>query len=121
MGSIIELNDTLQLTSEQGFPVELDLVKHKQKPFTASDFAGRVFEFRSKPDIRVFQQMPVRVFLVENIEGKWLYWGLVQVLAVTHDYVKKTTAGKYKIIYLYTPEEMAQAWSLLDRRPEEKY
>ena len=28
MGSYIELNDTLQLTTEQGFPKELDLKKH---------------------------------------------------------------------------------------------
>jgi len=35
MGSYIEFNDTLQLTTEQGFPAELDLEKHLQEPFRA--------------------------------------------------------------------------------------
>ena len=34
MGSIITLNDTLQLTLEQGFPAELVYETHTQKPLT---------------------------------------------------------------------------------------
>lgn len=121
MGSKIELNDTLQITREQGFPIELDLEQHKSIPFTAGQFEEKVFEFKDKSDIRVYQQVPVRNFLVENRDGKWIYWGLVHVLEVTHDYVKQTTSGKFKIIYIYTPEEMEQAYNLTDRRPDFKY
>lgn len=115
MGSIIEINDTLQITREQGFPAELDYKKHKKKPFTAKNFKGRIFEFRNKSKIRAYQQPPVRNFLVENKNGKWLYWGLVHILEVSHDYVKQTTSGKFKIVYIYTPEEMKQAHNLIDR------
>jgi len=118
MGSFIEINDTLQITKEQGFPKELDYEKHRAKPFIAKDFEGKVFEFRNKPKIRVYKAPPVRNFLVENINGKWLYWGLIHVLEVTHDYEDQMTSGKFKIIYIYTPEEMKQAHKLTDRRKE---
>ena len=121
MGSHIETNDTLQITSEQGFPSELNFEQHKKKPFTARDFEGKVFEFRNKEKIRIYHAPPVRVFLVHNINGKWLYWGLVHILQVVHDQVKNTTSGKFKIIYIYTPEEMKQAHWLIDRNIETDY
>ena len=49
MGSLIELNDTLQITTEQGFPAELDLEKHKANPITLQDVKDKVFEFKDKP------------------------------------------------------------------------
>lgn len=115
MGSIIETNDTLQLTTEQGFPTELDYEKHKAKPFTAENFKDKVFEFKDKPKIRIYHQPPVRNFLVHNIDGKWLYWGLVHITEIIHDNIKQTTSGKFMIIYIYTPEEMKQAHQLIDR------
>lgn len=118
MGSKIELNDTLQITRDQGFPAELDWVQHQTSPFTAEQFEGRIFEFKNKPGIRVYQQAPVRNFLVENREGKWAYWGLVHVLEVTHDYLAQTTSGKFKIVYIYTPEEMDKAHDMIDRRAD---
>jgi len=121
MGSFIVMNDTLQITSAQGFPKELDYEKHKVKPFIAEDFAEKIFEFKDKPKIRIYQQPPVRNFLVQNIDGKWLYWGLVHVIEVTHDYLKQTTSGKFKIIYIYTPEEMKQAHKLIDRNKKTDY
>jgi len=45
MGSFVEINDTLQLTKEQGFPQELDLEKHLKNPYAAKDFENKVFEF----------------------------------------------------------------------------
>ncbi|MFH0952185.1 MAG: hypothetical protein V1838_03255 [Patescibacteria group bacterium] len=121
MGSIIEVNDTLQLTSEQGFPEELDYEKHENKPIRAEDFSDKIFEFKDKNKIRIYHAPPVRNFLVHNIDGKWLYWGLVHVLEVTHDNIKQTTSGKFKIVYIYTPEEMKQAYKLIDRRKETDY
>lgn len=121
MGSFIELNDTLQLTAEQGFPKELDFEKHKQKPLRAKDFEGRVFEFHDKSEIRFYKIPPVRNFLVQNINGKWLYWGLIHVLETTCDYQNKKTSGKFKIIYIYTAEEMQKAHSMIDRDNETDY
>ena len=121
MGSTVITNDTLQIAEEQGFPAELSLERHQEKSFTAEDFKDRVFEFKNKEGIRVYQAPPVRVFLVENREGKWIYWGLVHVLEVTHDQVAKTTSGKFKITYLYTPEEMLKAHDLIDRNPKTRF
>src|SRR3990167_11393637 len=106
MGSIVELNDTLQLTKEQGFPEELDFEKHKKKPFMAEGFEGKVFYFSNKKGVRIYKAPPVRNFLVENKDGKWLYWGLVHILEVTNDYERQLTSGKFKIIYIYSSEEM---------------
>lgn len=121
MGSYIETNDTLQISREQGFPVELDYEKHSEKPLSAFDFEGKIFEFRNKPDIRLYQAPPVRNFLVQNIDGKWLYWGLVHVIEVVHDNIKKTTSGKFRIIHIYTPDEMRYAHRLIDRNKKTDY
>ena len=104
MGSYIELNDTLQITIEQGFPKVLVLEKHQENPFRAEDFAGQVFEFKDKPDMRIFHPAPTRVFLVHNIDGKWLYWGHCEIIEQTIDAQKKTTSGKFRIIKIYSPE-----------------
>jgi hypothetical protein len=122
MGSFIEINDTLRITKEQGFPAELDITKHLQTPYDFNDFDGKVFEFKAKPSIRIYKQPPVRNFLVEDLDGKWLYWGLCYILEITHDYVKGETSGKYKIIQLNTPEQMKQAFKIADYgRPELNY
>ncbi len=121
MGSFIETNDTLQISKDQGFPSGLSLEVHLKSSIKLGDFKGKIFEFKNKKDVRIYQAPPVRNFLVENIDGKWVYWGLCHVLEVTHDYIKKTTSGKFKIIYINTPEEMKQAFKLTDQRPEFDY
>ena len=121
VGSFIELNDTLQLTAKQGFPTELEINKHLEEPFRLDKFRNQVFTFSGKPAIRNYHQPPVRVFLVQNIDGKWIYWGLVFILSVTHDYLAKTTSGTFQLIYLYTPAEIKQAFKLIDQRPEFDY
>lgn len=120
MGGLIEINDTLQITREQGFPTELDYENHKMTPLLASNFGGREFDFQ-KPGIRIYKIPPVRNFLVENRDGKWLYWGLIHIVEVKHDYINGTTSGRFKIVYIYTPEEMIQAHLLIDRRPEVQF
>ena len=122
MGSFIEINDTLRITKEQGFPAELGIQRHLENPYTFADVEGKVFEFTAKEKIRVYKQPPVRNFLAEDLDGKWLYWGLCYVLEVHHDYVKGVTSGKYKIIRLNTPEEMKQMFELAGfNRPELNY
>ncbi len=121
MGTYIETNDTLQITREQGFPKELQYDRHLIKPFTADDFKDVIFEFKDKPNIRIYHRPPVRDFLVENINGKWLYWGLIHIIEIKHDYIKGTTSGKYKIIYINTPEEMEQAHKLIDRNKDTNF
>lgn len=121
MGSFIEMNDTLQLTKEQGFPQELQLEQHLKHPFTAADFTEKIFSFHDKKDIRVYQIPPTRNFLAENRDGKWIYWGMVHIVELTYDYEQKTTSGKFKIIHLYSPEEMKKAYKILDMRPGKDY
>ena len=121
MGSYIETNDTLQITREQGFPKELDYKKHLLNNYTAKDFEDVIFEFKDKANIRIYHRPPVRNFLVENINGKWLYWGLVHIIEIHHDYIKNTTSGKYKIIYINTPEEMKTAHNIIDRNSDTQY
>lgn len=118
MGSFVELNDTLQITREQGFPEELDYEKHKNNPIKLEALEGKVFEFKDKKGVRIYKMPPVRVFLVQKIGEKWLYWGLVHVLEILNDYAGQTTSGKFKIIQIYTPEEMKEAHKLIDGRPE---
>jgi hypothetical protein len=87
MGSSLELNDTLQITTEQGFPADvLDLQRHQIQPITIADLGGRRFTFQGKPGARFFQLDPVRVYLVHNVNGKWLFWG--------HAFVQDQTIAK---------------------------
>jgi len=121
MGTLLEMNDTLRLNKAQGFPTVLDIDKHLAKPYTAELFANRIFEFKDKMRLRIYQVPPVRNFLVETIDGEWIYWGLIHILEISHDYLKNTTSGKYKIIYIYTPEEMKQVFNLTDRIKDNNY
>ncbi len=95
--------------------------KHLANPFKVEDFKDKVFTFKDKKDLRIYHTPPVRNFFAQNINDKWIYWGLVHILEVTHDYLHKTTSGKFKIIYINTPEEMKQVFKLTDQRPEFDY
>ena len=55
---------------------------------------------------------------VKEAGGKWLYWGLIHIIEVKHDYINKTTSGKFKIIYINKPEEMEMAHNLIDRNKD---
>jgi len=122
MGSMIELNDTLRISKEQGFPDFLNIEKHIGQPYGFEDVEDKIFEFRAKDKIRVYQQPPVRNHLVEDLNGKWLYWGLCYITEITHDYVNGVTSGKYKIVQLNTPEEMKQHFKLVHfANPEQDY
>ena len=113
MGTMVEINDTLQLTTEQGFPKLLMRDKHLKKPISLESVASRTFKFQNKPSARMFQLDPVRVYYVHNIDGKWLFWGHVQIQSLT---IQKNlaagapwkgdwiTSGTYRIDTLYDPE-----------------
>jgi hypothetical protein len=118
MGSFIEINDTLRINKEQGFPDFLEINAHLQTPFTLKGVEEKVFSFKDKPDIRIYKIPPVRNFLVEEVDGKWIYWGLCHILSVSHDYINKTTSGTFKIIYINNPEEMKRVFELTDQRDE---
>lgn len=120
MGSYLEFNDTLQITTEQGFPKELDLEAHLKEPLKAEDFAGRIFEFYNKPNMRIYHPAPVRVFLVHNIESKWLQWGKVHILEQTISAETQTTSGKYKVVHIYEPEYMRMK-NLFDVDEDKRY
>lgn len=114
MGSPIEINDTLNITREQGFPSDvLNRERHSAQPVQLADVAGKVFPF-SKPDARIYHLPPTRVYLVENIDNKWIFWG--QALMQSQTISKQleadgswvegnwVTSGTYSIIKLYDPE-----------------
>lgn len=114
MGTFVELNDTLQLTTAQGFPADIfDFAAHSRKPVTLDQVRDCVFKFHNKPSARIFQLDPVRVFYVHNIDGKWLFWGhvLIQSLSIEkaigvdgtwngNDWV---TSGTYRVENVYDP------------------
>jgi hypothetical protein len=115
MGSSVEMNDTLQLTAEQDFPADiLDRDAHCKHPVRTEDVAGTLFAFKDKPNPRIFQLDPVRVYFVQNILGKWLFWGRIYVQGQRID--KRlapdgswkvgdwVTSGTYKIIDIYDPD-----------------
>ena len=114
MGSMIEINDTLQLTADQGFPADiLDRGAHCKQPVQLGDVAGRLFSFKDKPNPRLFQLDPVRVYFVQNIRAKWLFWGRIYLqsqkiekkLAPDGSWKEGdwVTSGTYKIIDVYDP------------------
>jgi len=108
MWSYIEINDTLQITTEQGFPVEiLDLKMHQKNPVKLEDVQNRVFSFENKSKARIYHPAPTRCFLVQNIDGKRLYRGKIIITEQTIKWEKREeqiTSGKYKIIQIYDPE-----------------
>lgn len=111
MGSYIELNDTLQITTQQGFPDDLlSLARQQQGKINVDAIKGKVFAFKNKPGARLYHTSPTRCFLVHNINGKWLYWGKILVIEQTIAQTKKgpVTSGKYQITQVYDPEYQKQ-------------
>lgn len=104
MGSKLELNNILQVTTEQGFPPELDLARHRRTPLTAADFEGQVFAFHDKPGERFYQSAPLVCSLAHNIDGRWLFWGKIAVIEQTiHSGEQPTTSGRYRIVEIFPP------------------
>lgn len=115
MGSNLELNDTLLINTAQGFPSDiLNREDHVRKAVRLEDVATKIFQFRDKDGARIFHLDPVRVYLVENVDGKWIFWGKAFVLSQTIE--KKlekdgwwtpgswVTSGTFKIVDLFEPD-----------------
>jgi hypothetical protein len=113
MGTKIEFNDTLVLTAEQGFPADIfKLTEHSKNPVTLEALGDRIFSFQ-KDEARFFHLDPVRVFLVQNIDGKWLHWGQVLIQSQMiekafdasgqwqHEWM---TSGTYKVVKIHHPD-----------------
>ncbi|MCK6562478.1 hypothetical protein L6R21_25035 [bacterium] len=88
MGSILEFNDTLKIGSEF-LPKEIE--------------EGKEYSFKLK-DRRIFHLHPVRVFLVEEKDGKWNYIGHAQIIEQTIDALNNTTSGRFIVSKLYSKE-----------------
>ena len=89
MGHLIELNDTLKLKRGAGFPTDLRV--------------GGVYDF-SIAGRRLYNLKPTRVFLVEEIDGKWNVVGHAMILRQTIDAVTERTTGQFEVAKLYPPE-----------------
>lgn len=101
MGSPIEFNDTLKLTPGEGLPPDPQ--------------EGPVYEF-CKDGRRLYHLAPTRVFLVEDVNGKWNYIGHAYVLELTLDAERDQTRGKYRITRLY-PRDYAMLANQHDAPP----
>mgnify|MGYP001559788499 CR=1 FL=1 len=105
MGSLIEINDTLKISKERGFPKSLTLDSHISYPSSSAKFIGQEFNFWNKGE-RLYHISPTRVFLVEEIDGKWLYWG--NALIISQIIGDGKTEGVYKIVKIYHPDFQKQ-------------
>ena len=89
MGATLILNDTLQLTTKQGFPAKLEL--NIEYPF-------------QKNSRRLYRLPPTRVFLAFNENGKWDYRGEAWIIEITILPMEEKTVGKFKVVKIYTDE-----------------
>ncbi len=89
MGQLIEINDTLKLK----------LGSNKPDHFKAD----KIYPFEVKGK-RMYNLYPTRVFLVEEVHGKWNYVGHAKILSQTIDAEKDITYGKFKVTKIYTEE-----------------
>ncbi len=130
MGSFIEINDTLLLSETQGFPAAvLDLERHQINPITLEEVEGQLFSFYDKSDARLLHRDPVRMFLVQKIKGKWLFWGHALIQSQTTEKKRSengewendswTMRGTFTISKIYDPsyqrlvtqQESPNGWS----------
>lgn len=94
MGSLIEMNDVLQITEEQGFPTnEINLTKSDEE---LQLLLGKEFDFHHKRGARIFHIFPNRFFLVQKVAGKWIFWGTGGMLSQTI-HVDRDAAGEVQV------------------------
>lgn len=130
MGTSVELNDTLLITEAQGFPSKLlSRESHVHSPVKQDALSAQEFKFSNKDGARIFHLDPVRVYLVENIDGKWLFWGKAFVVSQTIE--KKLdankqwsgqwiTSGTFKIVEVFEPDYQ-EAFTKRESPPGKSY
>lgn len=106
MGSLIEVNDTLKISTDRGFPAGLRIEDHVSGRDSAALFVGQEFSFWNEGE-RLYHRAPTRVFLVEEINGKWLYWG--HALITEQTIMSGKTKGVFRITKIYDPKYQFQA------------
>lgn len=89
MGSIIEINDTLKIKSNDG------ALGKKQ--------VGDVIHFNVKGK-RIYNLNPSRVYLVEEIDGKWNYVGHAVISELTINAEMEETSGRATLTVKYEDE-----------------
>lgn len=105
MGSPIELNDTLKLPRGRGFPENVEV--------------GGVYDF-TIGGRRIYNLSPSRVFLVEEVDGKWNYIGHALVLHQRIDAASETTAGRFEVTRIY-PRDYAKLVNGFEAPPGRGY
>ncbi|MBI3893576.1 MAG: hypothetical protein HY303_18820, partial [Candidatus Wallbacteria bacterium] len=80
---------------------------------------GKTYEFRL-PGPRLFHRPPVRVFLVEEIDGKWRFAGHALVVRQTIDSETETTYGVFRVLKLYE-ESYSRLATLHESPPGKSY
>jgi len=105
MGQIIELNDTLKLKRGAGFPENVKL--------------GGIYDF-AVAGRRLYNLKPTRVFLVEEIDGKWNFVGHAMILNQAVDALADRTTGQYQVALLY-PEHYARLVNQFEAPAEKGY
>ncbi|MBI4159151.1 hypothetical protein HY500_02740 [Candidatus Woesearchaeota archaeon] len=101
MGTAVEFKDTLRLAKGCGFPLELDLEQHIANPEKSRRFLGHRIRFEAEGKV-VYNHSPARVFLVEDVESRWLYWG--NGVVVEQAIKGGVTRGVCLITKIYDPE-----------------
>lgn len=101
MGSLIEINDTLKISKDRGFPKNLVLEDYIRNHLAFQDVTNEDFAFWNAGE-RLYNRPPTRVFLVEEVAGKWLYWG--HAMVTKQIIVPDKTEGAFRIVKLYDPE-----------------
>jgi len=86
MGHTIEINDTLKLARGVSLPSGLS--------------EGGTYPFRINGR-RLYNLAPVRVFLVEEIDGRWNYIGHALIHELTINADKNETSGRFTLIKIY--------------------
>ncbi len=67
MGSLIEINYSLKVSKDRGFPKELLFDNHNKNPESSKKFLGQILTFWNF-DERFYARDPTRVWLVEEMK-----------------------------------------------------
>lgn len=105
MGSRIEMNAVLKLTTEAGMP---------EHPVV-----GERYQFRLRGK-RIFQFAPIWVTLVHSIDDKWKVIGQAHVVKQTIDAEQHITTGEFVVTRLF-PEEFSRLASRYEVPDGESY